>query len=430
MINNYVDSGVEWLQDIPSHWGVKTIKRLFTESNTKNTDGNTNYLSIVKDKGVVLYSDKGNVGNKTSDHPEKYKMVEVDDIVINPMNIIIGSVGRSKYEGCLSSVYIVLKPNKGISGNYYEYIFSHKLFQKYLKRICYGIMELRESLNKIEFYVEKLPVPPIQEQQQISDYLDYKTLKIGTLIEKTQQKIELLKEQRTSLINTTVTKGLNPNVEMKDSGVEWIGEIPSGWELKPLKYFSEITLGKMLTPKDPGGYVLKPYLRSKNVQSEIPDITDVREMWFSEKDLKKYKLNREDLLVNEGGDAGRTTIWNNELSEVYIQNSVNRVKIVKGVSRYYLYQFTLNHVTGYFDSIVSRVSIPHLTKDKLERVKFICPSRQEQQQIVDYLDKETLKIDKLIDIESRRIDLLKEYRQSLISDVVTGKVDVRNGVLV
>ena len=284
------------------------------------------------------------------------------------------------------------------------------------------------SGNYLKCY--KFLIPPIQEQQQISNYLEHKTQQIDSLIEKTQQKIELLKEQRTSLINHMVTKGLNPDVEMKNSGVEWIGEIPSGWGVQPLKYFTDVTLGKMLTPEDKGGYLLKPYLRSQNVQNERTDVVDVKEMWFSERELPLYRLKKGDLLVNEGGDVGRTSMWEEELEEVYIQNSINRVSVLVGMNRYYLYHFVLNHTIGYFDSVVNRVSIPHLTKEKLMNVSFLCPPIQEQQQIVDHLDKGTTKIDSTIEKETQRINLLKEYRQSLISNVVTGKVDVRDEVLV
>ncbi|MBT4208005.1 restriction endonuclease subunit S [Candidatus Woesearchaeota archaeon] len=430
MINNYVDSGVEWLQDIPSHWGVKTIKKLFTESNTKNTEGNTNYLSIVKDKGVVLYSDKGNVGNKTSDHPEKYKMVEVGDIVINPMNIIIGSVGRSKYEGCLSSVYIVLKSNKGISSNYYEYIFSHKLFQKYLKRICYGIMELRESLNKIEFYVEKLPVPPLQEQQQISDYLDYKTSKIDTLIEKTQQKIELLKEQRISLINTTVTKGLDPNVEMKDSGVEWIGDIPSDWKVKKLTYVTN-SIGSGTTPKTSNSLFYEeghiPWLNTGDLNDGYIYKTKKKVTKLAiEKhtSLKVFPINSVSIAMY-GATIGKLGLFKipvtvNQANCVFVFDEVN-------VSKFWFY--VLMEYRPQIVSLGYGGGQPNISQDLLKSLRFGCPSYKNQQQIVDYLDKETSKIDKLVDIESKRIVLLKEYRQSLISEVVTGKVDVRDEVL-
>ena len=123
-------------------------------------------------------------------------------------------------------------------------------------------------------------------------------------------------------------------------------------------------------------------------------------------------------------------MWEEELEEVYIQNSINRVSVLVGMNRYYLYHFVLNHTIGYFDSVVNRVSIPHLTKEKLMNVSFLCPPIQEQQQIVDHLDKGTTKIDSTIEKETQRINLLKEYRQSLISNVVTGKVDVREEVVV
>ena len=133
---------------------IKTnkIKNIFSNSDIKNTENNKNYLSLMKNIGIVKYDERGNSGNKTSDSPEKYKLVDIGDLVINPMNVTIGSVGVSKYSGCLSSVYIVLKPKQNINSKYYHYVFQDKGFQKYLKTISYGIMEIRESLNKTEFF--------------------------------------------------------------------------------------------------------------------------------------------------------------------------------------------------------------------------------------------------------------------------------------
>lgn len=207
--------------------------------------------------------------------------------------------------------------------------------------------------------------------------------------------------------------------EYKDSGLKWIGEIPTAWESKPLKYIADITLGKMLTPADKGGYILKPYLRSQNIQVNKVDVSDVKEMWFSQSELHKYLLEFGDILVNEGGDIGRTCIWNNELQECYFQNSVNRVKMVKGDSNYYLYHFYLHHQTGHFDSIVNRVSIPHLTKEKLANVVFVSPSLEEQIQIASYLDQKTAQIDKLISDKEKLIDLLNEERTAIINQAVT-----------
>ena len=185
----------------------------------------------------------------------------------------------------------------------------------------------------------------------------------------------------------------------KDSDIEWIGVIPRHWELKSIKYISDIVLGKMLTNDNKGDMVLKPYLRSFNIQNNRLDMSDVNEMWFSNDELKKLRLQKGDLLLNEGGDVGRTVMWNDELDECYIQNSVNRVRVIHSNPHYIKYVSILYHGVGYYDSIVSRVSIPHLTKDKLENVSFILPPLFEQEQIVSYLDEKTSQIDKTIDID-------------------------------
>ena len=175
--------------------------------------------------------------------------------------------------------------------------------------------------------------------------------------------------------------------QYRDSGVEWIGEIPDHWTQKTLKKLSTITLGKMLTDKDKGGFVKKPYLRSKNIQIEEVDVSDVKEMWFSPSELIKYLVKENDILVSEGGDVGRTSIWKNQLEECYLQNSVQKITMNEGYyPRYFFYHFQGHHFVGYFDSIVDRVSIPHLTKEKISEVLFVIPSLPEQQQIVTYLD--------------------------------------------
>lgn len=210
----------------------------------------------------------------------------------------------------------------------------------------------------------------------------------------------------------------------KDSGIEWIDEIPEHWDKKALKFFSHIVLGKMLTPQDKGGYFLKPYLKAKNILWEKVDDTDISEMWFSENELSQYRLQKNDLLVSEGGEVGRTAIWQNEIPECYIQNSVNKVSINSNCHpRFYLYTFGLYGRIGYFDSIVNRVSIAHLTREKLKDVIFFVPPSDEQQAIADYLDAKTALIDELICKKRRQIELLKEQRQAVINQAVTKGLD-------
>jgi type I restriction enzyme, S subunit len=431
---SYKERKVEWIGEIPIHWDLTPVKYLFNERNEKNVHGDTNYLSIVKDIGVVLYSEKGNVGNKTSDNPDNYKKVYIGDIVINPMNIIIGSVGISRYNGCLSSVYIVIEPKNIILSSYYDYIFSNKIFQKSLLKICYGIMELRESLNKIEFFTEKLPCPTLQEQQQISNYLDQKTKQIDDLIEKTEQKIRLVKEKRKSLINHCVTKGLDLNVEMKDSGVEWIGEIPSGWRMVPLRFLGEFQNGISKGSEYFGSGF--PFMNYGDVyKNDITPKTVEGKVHSDEVERNRYSVLRGDVFFTRTSestdDIGVSSVCLGTIDESVFSGFVIRFRFIDNshVPEYSRYHFQTHWKKVLIESKMNIVTRSSLSQQVLGQLPVLIPPLPEQQQIVTHLDKETQKIDTLTEKENKRIDLLKEYRQSLISEVVTGKVDVRDEVL-
>ena len=213
---------------------------------------------------------------------------------------------------------------------------------------------------------------------------------------------------------------MKPYPAYKDSGIEWIGEVPEHWEISKAKYHSKIVLGKMLTPNDKGNYQLKSYLKAKNILWEKVDVSEVEEMWFSENEMNQYRLQLKDLVVSEGGEVGRTAIWMNELEECYIQNSVHKVTVnMPHNPRYFLFQFVSHGKRGYFDSIVSRVSIAHLTREKLKEVTVFVPSPEEQQSISIFLDHKTSQIDNLIDKKQKQIELLKEERTSIINQAVT-----------
>jgi type I restriction enzyme S subunit len=280
-------------------------------------------------------------------------------------------------------------------------------------------------MSNDNLYQAFISYPPLKDQQTIANYLDIATAKIDTLIEKQTKLIELLREKRQAVISTAVTRGLDNTVAMKDSGVEWLGEIPEHWKVVSLKYISFITLGKMLTSSDKGNMSFKPYLKAKNIKWMKVNTNNVDNMWFSNDELKSLKLKKNDLLVSEGGEVGRTCIWDNELEECYIQNSVNRVQFTKHNQKFFLYQFFAAAHYGYFDSIVNKISIAHLTKEKLGDTKFVSIPIKEQESIVIYLDEKTSKIDNLVSKSTKAINLLKEKRTALISSAVTGKIDVR-----
>ncbi len=183
----------------------------------------------------------------------------------------------------------------------------------------------------------------------------------------------------------------------------------------------------MLCNEDKGGYSKKPYLKSKNIQWLNVNVSDVEEMWFSDKELTQYRLKKGDLVLSEGGEVGKTCLWNDEIEECYIQNSAHKVTFNnENVADFYLYLFFLYGNKGAFDAITNKVSIGHLTKDKLINLKCLCPPIPEQAAIVSHIEKETAIINKTIATIEKEIALVQEYRTAIIAEAVTGKIDVRN----
>ncbi len=219
---------------------------------------------------------------------------------------------------------------------------------------------------------------------------------------------------------------LLPYPEYKDSDVEWIGDIPKHWEVRRLKSIAKVVLGKMLKTSPSKGDQLKSYLRSANIQWFEANVSDVASMWFSPVEMKHYRISKNDILVSEGGEVGRACIWKDELEECYIQNSVHKVTAgVEILPHFLLYHFSTFGDKGVFKAIVNRVSIAHLTREKLVTVSFCKPPLEEQTQIARFLNWKTSQINKFIRNKRRLIALLKEQKQNIINQVVTGKCEVR-----
>lgn len=408
------DTEYEWIGSIPSHWELLKIKYVFWDRKENNNPIKTdNLISLTIDKGVIPHSEKTGGGNKPKEDLSKYKLVYPGDIVLNSMNVIAGAVGISKYFGVVSPVYYMLIPrNVDHSNEYFHHLFRTETFQKSLYGLGNGILikenEETGKLNTIRMRIpmdklgnQFIPVPPPEEQKLISHYLDKKTEQIDSLIEKIQRKIELLKEQRTSLINQCVTKGLDPNVEMKDSGVEWIGEIPSGWNLVRLKYLFSLEGGK--DPK-----------RIKDENGEFPILGTGGEIDRG----SDFLYDQPTLLLGRKGTIDKPILfdkpfWVSDVMYYTIQKS--------DVTPKYLYLLFTFIPFGYYSYGSTQ---PSMSRLDYESMFFPIPKKEERERIVDYLDLVTSKIGNQVDTEAKRIVLLKEYRQSLISSVVTGKVRV------
>ena len=207
----------------------------------------------------------------------------------------------------------------------------------------------------------------------------------------------------------------------KPSGVEWLGDVPEGWEVTALKRGYAVTLGKMLQPeqRDPTDTLL-PYLRAANIQWNGVEASDIKEMWLSPRDRDQLRLIKGDLLISEGGDVGRSCVWQDELEECYFQNSVNRVRARRGNSNLYLYYWmSVIKDKGYVDVLCNKSTIAHFTAEKVAAVPVPFPPLPEQTAIAEFLDRETAKIDGLVAEQRRLMELLQEKRQAVISHAVT-----------
>jgi type I restriction enzyme S subunit len=275
-------------------------------------------------------------------------------------------------------------------------------------------------------------VPSTIEQHAIAAFLDRETTKIDALVAKEERLIELLQEKRAALITRAVTKGLDPNVPMKDSGVEWLGEIPAYWETKPLKALSQLQTGLTLGKKYDGrGLTTRPYLRVANVQDGYLDLSDIAEIELPEADATRYELRAGDVLMTEGGDfdkLGRGYVWEGQVAECLHQNHIFAVR-PRGdllMPRYLVLVMSSSYGRAYFTATSKQsTNLASTNSTKLRNFPMLVPTVAEQCAITTFTDLQATRIDALIAKVRAAIETLSELRTSLISAAVTGKIDVR-----
>ena len=433
----YKDSGVPWLRKIPAHWEVKRIKHTSYIKGRIGWKGLRSEEFIDEGPYLITGTDlvNGQVVWESCYHVNEERYNEDPYIIVRENDLLItkdGTIGKTaivrNFTGKAtlnSGIFLVRPKNKNYIVDYLYWLLNSHVFTAFIdySKVGSTISHLYQNI----FVELKFPIPTGAEQQAVSQFLLKETAKIDALVAKKERQIELLQEKRTALISRAVTRGLDPNVPLKDSGIDWLGHIPAHWEVKRLKNGFEVRLGKMLQPepateKD----TLEPYLRAANVLWEGVDITDIKEMWFSPDEKNLYEIKAGDLIVCEGGDVGRSALWDGSIYPCYIQNAVHRVraKIYHSNKFLYYWMFILKS-KSYIDLICSKATIAHLTAIKLNELPLLNPPIEEQYKIIDYLDQETAKIDALITKIRESIERLKEYCTALISAAVTGKIDVR-----
>lgn len=433
--SEYKESRVPWLGKIPSHWKLLPCRAIVDNQVEKNDSGKIEeYLSLMANIGVVRYEEKGDVGNKKPEDLTKCKLVKQGNLVINSMNYAIGSYGMSPFNGVCSPVYIVLEPKEQIVERRYALrLFENKPMQKHLAQLGNGILQHRAAIKWDDIKSQAVPVPPLEEQRAILYFLDREIQRIDSLIEEKQTFIKLLKEKRQALISHVVTKGLNPNVEMQDSGIEWIGQVPKHWVIRRLKHTSTLQSGIAKGKDNANKETLSvPMLRVANVQDGYVKLDDVHEINVLPHEVERYALKDGDVLMNEGGDndkLGRGTVWKEQIKPCIHQNHVFVIRVTD-IEPEWLGWLTQSAYAKFYFFRVSKQStnLASISSTNVKEVHLLIPPADERKIIMEYLEKQTSKLKLLVQDVEQSITLLKEHRTSLISAAVTGKIDVRETV--
>lgn len=429
------DSGIEWVGQIPKGWELRRAKTLFTQSNSKGNKIEV-LLSPTQKYGVVPQSQlEGVVQVKEDTDLQMFKTIHKGDFVIS-LRSFQGGFEYSLYEGVCSPAYQVFYPTSPICDTYYRYLFKSQSFISKMNNLTVGIRE-GKNIQYIDFANSQIPVPPIAEQERIAAFLDAECAKIDAVLEKTRASIEEYKKLKQAVITQAVTKGIRGDRPMKDSGIEWIGEIPAEWRKTQLRHCaaikSGITLGKKYEKTD--SLVERPYLRVANVQDGYVDLSVLTTIEVTQDEDLKYRLHAGDVLMTEGGDRdklGRGCVWHGEIEPCLHQNHIFAVQTSKDtLLPEFLEYLTVSDVgRSYFDvTAIKTTNLACTSSSKVLAFTIPLPSVEEQAEIVEALNTKCAGIDALIAKKQQYLTEIENYKKSLIYEYVTGKKEVKISVL-
>lgn len=415
-------SNTDWYGVVPSSWNISRLKNILIERNESNNPIKTDFiLSLTNDRGVIPYSEKGAVGNNSKEDITGYKLAYPGDLVLNSMNVVIGSVGISNYFGCVSPVYYMLRPrNQNDSIEFYNYLFQTTELQNALKGYGNGILEIRMRIAMSKLNAFLLPKPDCRVQNKIVQKIKESEVKIDQLISNQQQQIEKLKEYKQSLISEIVTKGSHPNVEFKDSGVDWIGYIPRGWKVIQLKRIGKILNGS--TPKtDNLLFWDGPIFWATPTDFTGKQRINVTTRTLTDLGYDSCNTN----LVPKGSVliTCRAPIGNIAINEVEMSFNQGCKGIITSFDNRYLYYF-LKCMNDPLNVHGQGTTFLEISTNSLSNFQIALPNEIERNQIADFLDEKIEKIDVLITNKIKKIDKLESYKKTLIYEYVTGKKDL------
>ncbi|EAL3982091.1 restriction endonuclease subunit S [Campylobacter upsaliensis] len=424
---SYKPSGIEWLGEIPQSWEIRRLKYLFYISKEESRDEFPNVLSLTQN-GIIERDITTNKGQLAQNYIG-YNIVKRGDIILNPMDLSSGYVAKSTFEGVISQAYIKIRPLETLNLSYYESFFQNLYHYKILWHLGKGISyDHRWTLGNDVFLNIKIPLPPLQEQKEIAEFLDSKCEKIQNYIDKKQKLITLLQEKKQALINEAATKGLNPNIESKNSDIEYLGLIPHHWEVTNLKNIVSIKSGG--TPsRDNKDYWNGdiPWIRSEFCHNQHIFQCDVKEkittLGLQKSSAKMCKKNTI-LIALVGATIGQVAFLNfksainQNIAAIYPNNAA-----------------ILDNVFLFFVALTFKQRFEILGKYAIANLAFIgnlkipLPPLHEQKEIAAFLDSKVAQIDSVIEKTKKQIELIKEYKNTLINEAVCGRINFLEGIL-
>lgn len=418
--SEYKYSGVKWIGDVPKHWEVLRAKNMFVRM-SREVRNEDDVITCFRDGEVTLRKNRRIEGFTESFKEIGYQGIRKGDLVIHQMDAFTGSIGVSDSDGKGTPVYICLQPKGNYSNNYYAYLLREMARAGFIKSLYRGIRERSSDFRYETFAKLFLPIPPLTEQRAIVSYLDGKVGQIDTYVAKQTQQIELLKELKQAVIANAVTKGIDNMAKLKQTGISWIGHVPQHWEQCRLKNVVSCNNETLSNNTEP------------SLQIEYVEIADVKEMEgivrtthykFSEAPSRARRITKNgDIILS----TVRTYLKAVALvkQEGLIVSTGFAVLRPKDCNQEYI-SYLLR--SDYFLGEVSRrsfgISYPSITTDALLSIEIPIPPLSEQRAIVSYIEAKTASINKLIDAYEQQVERVKEYKQRLISDAVTGKMNV------
>lgn len=420
--SSYKDSGVQWLGEIPSHWEVLRLGSYFSERKEKVSDKDYEPLSVTQN-GIFPQLD--NVA-KTKDGDNR-KLVRKNDFVINSRSDRKGSSGVSKYDGSVSLINIVLEPRKALEPSFCNYLLKSTEFIEEFYRNGHGIVADLWTTRYDEMKQIKVAFPPLEEQQSMASYLDKATAEIDNAIAQQQHMIDLLNERKQIIIQRAVTKGLDENVEMKDSGVDWIGDIPAHWQVKKLKYIANTNSGS--TPRNISGKGSPSsnikWVRTTDLNNDI--VTDTSE-YLSKQEMASAScplLEPNTVLISMYGGSGSFGKIGILGIEATINQALCSISANDDIQPKYLFYYLQSVNKIWMKFAASSRKGPNLNQQIIRNIHIAYPqSKDEQDMVVGMLEKSIRELNNGISQYESLISTLQERKQIIISEVVTGKIKV------